>query len=274
MKKPRIPDLWFTALALVAGICPAPAFAADFAVAVSPPRFELQLKPGAGRREVLELTSASTVAATFTVRTADWTFGADASVNFVDELLPGSCRPWVAIERRQLTVQPGRPVRFRFEVAAPADAPAQECRFALLIEGQEQTTGGNALKLPFNARIGVIVYAAVGDVKPQLAVAGARVDQVNGAPTPVLLVRNDGNAHGRLAGFLSGTDAAGTKLEFSPASAPILPGETRAIALMPNKEGDTETVVAVKYPVTVTGKLEWGQPQSPQSLPLEQRFAP
>ena len=248
----------------------APALAAEFAVAVSPPRFEIELAPGKTRREVVEITSAAAQSASFKMRTADWTFGPDASVNFVDELLPGSCRPWVAIERREVTAQPGRPVRFRFEVSAPADALAQECRFALMIEGQDQTTGGSSLNLPFNARIGVIVYVAVGDVKPQLAIAGARVEQVNGVPTPVLLVRNDGKAHGRLAGYLGGTDASGSKLEFTPASLPIMPGETRAIALTATKEGDTETAVPVKFPVTVSGKLEWG---GSQALELEQRFA-
>ena len=259
------------AFAAVAASGIKPATAAEFSVAVSPPRFEFELAPGKSRREVLEITSSAAQSATFNVRTADWTFGPDASVNFVDELVPGSCRPWVAIERREVTANPGRPVRFRFEVTAPADTPPTECRFALLVEGQEQTAKSADLSLPFNARIGVIVYVAVGDVKADLKIDSARVEKVNGVPTPALLVQNSGTAHGRLGGFLSGTDAAGTKLEFTPTSSPILPGETRLIALIPSRPGDTDTIAHVVFPVTISGKLEWDKNQS---IELEQRFAP
>ena len=78
---------------------------------------------------------------------------------------------------------------------------------------------------------------------------------------------NTGNAHGRLTGFLSGTDAAGRKLEFTPSTLPILPGETRAIPLSIYREKD-ESAQAT-YPVTISGKLEW----SGKSMPFEKRFS-
>jgi len=71
----------------------------------------------------------------YTLRTADWALTADGSVTFTDELTPDSCRPWVAIERREVVVPAGGRIRFRFEVEPPADAAAGECRFALLIRG-------------------------------------------------------------------------------------------------------------------------------------------
>lgn len=260
--------LRMTALAAI-GL--SPAGAAEFAVAVSPPRFELEVKPGETVREVIEITNAAAQSSVFKVRTADWSLAPDASVSFMDELAPSSCRPWVAIERRELTVTPGRPYRFRFEVAPPADAQPVECRFAIMIEGQDQTTTSAGLAIPFNARLGVIVYAAVGDVQPQLSVVGSGVQNVNGEPTPVLQVRNTGTAHGRLGGFLSGTDASNTKLDFAPGTTPILPGETRTVALVATRSGDPHTAVAVRFPVTIRGKLEWGKKQSQD---LEQRFQP
>ena len=84
-------------------------------------------------------------------------------------------------------------------------------------------------------------------------------------------MRNSGAAHGRLGGFLSGTDASGKALEFTPGSLPILPGETRAVALNATRPGDPEVAVQVQFPVTITGKLEWGKGQSQA---VEQRFAP
>jgi len=244
------------------------ACAQGFAALVSPPRFELVGKPGEPIREVVEITNASGQAAKFRLRTTDWTFDAAASVKFEDELKPGSCRPWVAIERREITVSPGGKYRFRFEVAPPAGAPAGECRFALMIEGDEQsvqTPGGPSF--PIAGRLGVIVYVTLGNAEPRLEVVGSKVAPVNGVDVPVIAVSNTGNAHGRLMGFLSGTDASGAKLEFTPATLPILPGETRAISLVAYK--DRDEVVKVAYPITIRGKLEW----SGKAVPFEQTFA-
>lgn len=248
------------------------AAASEFALAVSPPRFELELKPGERSRQVMEITNASAASTSFTIKTADWRLGMDNSVTFSDDLQPGSCRPWVAIERRELTMAGGRPYRFRFEVNVPPDAKPGECRFAILLEGQEQVTRmESGPPIPFSARLGIVVYVSIGDAKPELSVAGAGVQTVNGKPTPVLQIRNSGTAHGRISGFLTGTDASNTSLEFSPANTPILPGETRTIALSATRPGDQDTAAQIRYPVTVRGKLEWGKGQTQN---IEQRFAP
>jgi hypothetical protein len=244
------------------------ALAQGFAALVSPPRFELSAKPGDKVREVMEITNASAQSAKYRLRTADWTLSENASVAFDDALKPGSCRPWVAIESRQITVSQGGKYRYRFEVSLPADAPAGECRFAILVEGDEQqvqTPGGPAF--PISGRLGVIVYVTVGGAEPALEVAGTKVASVNGEDVPVLKVKNTGNAHGRLAGFLSGTDAAGKKIEFTASTLPILPGETRDISLVPYRDKDEPMKIA--YPVTIGGKLEWG---SGKSSPFEQVF--
>jgi len=257
------------ACAALAAAFPAAAFAQGFAALVSPPRFELAVKPGERLREVMEITNASAQAARFRLKTADWALDDTAAVKFDDTLKPGSCRPWVAIESRQITVTPGGKYRYRFEIAPPPDTPAGECRFAILIEGDDQnvqTPGGPAF--PISGRLGVIVYVTFGGAEPKLEVVGARVAAINAEDVPVMMVKNTGNAHGRLAGFLSGTDAAGAKVEFTPATLPILPGETRAISLVPYKERDEPVKIA--FPITVRGKLEWGDGKS---MPFEQKFA-
>lgn len=256
------------ALAALFPAC-APA-AAQFSLAVSPPRFELSVQPGEKVRDVIELTHSDSKSGNYKIRTADWTFRPDASVEFLDPLQPGSCRPWVAIERRELSITPGRPYRFRFEVAPPAGTPPVECRFAIMIEGSDPAAV-SGVPIALGARIGVIVYVAVGDVAPALELTGTSVQTVNGKPMPVVRIHNSGNAHGRLAGFLTGTDAGGTKLELEPSTTPILPGETRDIALVATKPGDPDTAVAVRFPITISGKLEWGKDGS---LPIDQRFAP
>ena len=255
------------------GLLAAPqAFAGEFALAASPPRFVLQVKPGERTRHILEISNASLEANTLSVKTADWALTADDTVTFYETLQSGSCRPWVLLERREFTVTHGRPYRFRFEIDVPANAAPGECRFAIMLEGQEQVSRpSGGLAIPFSGRLGVVVYLALGDATPNLSVVGSDVVNVNGQPTPVLKIRNTGSAHGRLAGFLSGTDASGKALEFAPSSFPILPGETRAIALTATRPGDPDTAVPVQFPVTVSGKLEWGRGQSQA---VEQRFPP
>ena len=113
------------------------ASAAGFAALVSPPRFELTGRSGTVVRQVFELSNRSAGPAKFHVHTADFTLGADYSVAFQDELQPASCRPWVAIERLEVALPGGGTIRYRFEVQVPKDAPAGECRFGILIEGDE-----------------------------------------------------------------------------------------------------------------------------------------
>lgn len=73
-----------------------------------------------------------------------------------------------------------------------------------------------------SGQIALIVYVAVGDVKPMLKIVKADVVTIGGVQTPVVMVENTGTAHGRLSAFLSGTDAAGVQREFSPSTLPIL----------------------------------------------------
>lgn len=248
-----------------------PAFTAnaEFAVAISPPRFELEAKAGDVLRQTMEITNGSAQAAALSLKTADWTYEQDGGVNFKEELAPGSCRRWVTIERRELTVTAGRPYRFRFEVAPPPGTLAMECRFAILVEGQQESANAGGLVVPFNARLAVIVYVGIGGVQPELSVVGTAVQAVDGRQTPVLRVRNTGPAHGRLEGFLAGTDANNTPLDFVARGYPILPGETRVIPLNATRQGDADSPVTLTFPVTVKGKLEWGKKQSQD---FEQRF--
>jgi hypothetical protein len=244
------------------------AHAQGFAALVSPPRFELAAKPGDTVRQVMEITNAGAQVAKYRLRTTDWQLEPGGSVKFDETLAAGSCRPWVAIESRQISVSAGGKYRYRFEIAVPADATAGECRFAIMVEGDEQnvqTPGGPSF--PISGRLGVIVYVTIGDARPTLEVVGARVENVNDAPTPVITVKNTGNAHGRLTGFLSGTDATGKKLDFTPSTLPILSGETRSLPLV--VYGDKDEVVKIAYPVTIRGKLEWAG----TSAPFEQTFS-
>jgi hypothetical protein len=241
--------------------------AGGFAAVVSPPRFELTAKAGATLRKVFELSNRADSAAKFRVHTADFTLGKDYSVQFQDALQPNSCRPWVSLERPEASLPAGGTIRYRFEVQVPPDAPAGECRFGILIEGEEPaSTRAGALTVPIAGRIGIIVYVVMGDAKPQIEVFGPQVITLNGARVPALRVHNSGNAHARMSGFLSGTDANGLKYDLNPSTLPILPGEERQVILMPSTPGNDHPTLT--FPVTVHGNLEWGD----QTTELNERF--
>lgn len=246
------------------------AFAQGFAAYVSPPRLELRLQAGERKREVIEIQHAGQVDGSYRFYTADWTMGNDGGAIFSNELTPGSCRPWVAIERRQVTLAPGARYRYRIEVTAPANSPPVECRFAVMVEGQDPTKIRSDLSLPVGGRIAVIVYVMVGNVAPQLELVDAHWLKTAESPRPALEVRNTGLAHGRLDGILMGTDRDGVNSEWAPIDIPILPGETRKIAL--RQLSDAERAGApprpVQAPLRLKGALEWLDQRLPIDLTL------
>lgn len=238
-----------------------------FAALVSPPRFELSAKQGKTVRSVIEISNRSTSPGKYIVHTADWELSADYSVTFHDDLQPGSCRPWVAIERPQIVVPGAGTMRYRFEVNVPPDAAPGECRFAVMIEGAEPSIArSQGLDVPVTGRIGVIVYVVVGDGAADLEILGPDVATLNGRRVPTLRVHNAGNAHGRMGGFLTGTDAKGTSYDFTPSDFPILPHEERQVFLTPSTAAEDHPTLT--FPVVVKGTLEWGEHRAD----INQRF--
>ena len=254
-------------LTVTLGFLGASVQAQGFSALVSPPRVETAIKPGQTTRQVLEITQVGPLPGRFRVYSNDWRINASGVVDFFDELQPGSCRPWVALERREMTVGGNAKLRFRFEITPPADAPAVECRFAIMFEGLDAATASSGgVSFPVSGRIGVIVYAGMVGTQAVLELMGQRLSS-DAAKLPTLEVRNNGNAHGRLAGLLTGTDDKGIKLEFTPLTLPVLPGETRAITLTASLQGGAP-VALVNYPVTVKGALELGG----KRVPFEHTF--
>jgi hypothetical protein len=248
--------VWLMALAVALA---APAYA-QFAAFVAPARFELKAKPGQRLQEVLEIGNDDVGDTELRIRTSDWTLRRDGGVDFQpDYLAPDSCRPWVKIERHVVKLGGKGRRRYRFEIDVPPDAGDRLCRFALLIEPSNPAMTisplGNIL-MPVQGRIGVIVYVRIGDAKPQIALERVEMQNVNGQPTPVAVVRNSGNAHGRPEGTLSGNDASGRPFDFVVAPLPVLPGETRNIPIWPQDAGDGKKPVLVP-PVKVKGAIEW-----------------
>jgi hypothetical protein len=261
-------------LLVLALLCASGPAHADFAAAISPPRYELEGAAGQTQRNVLEIAQASAQPGHYRIYTADWTMTASGDLTFDETLASDSCRPWVALERREVTIAAATKLRYRFEVTPPADAPKGECRFALMIESAEPSSVAGAASFPMSGRIGVIVYVRVGGVQPELRIDGGLTARIDGRDVPALRVTNVGGATGRLVGFVTARDATDHFVDLAPDAIPILPGMTRVVGLMPvpplDRPNDAPPRIEA-WPIAVKGQLEiGGLPGS--RISLERRF--
>ena len=165
------------------------------------------------------------------------------------------------LQNATLIVRQGKIVAVGNNIAIPKDAVPRECRFAVMIEGDPETVKGK-LEVPVSGRIGVIVYLAVGDVAPNLKILTTGVKNVNGKKMPAIKVSNTGNAHARLEGYAELVDAKGVHWTVVPENFPVLAGETRLIALVPQVE-ENKPIPELAYPVKITGKLDVGKERIP-----------
>jgi hypothetical protein len=255
----------YGAALLVLLLIPSSTFAETrFNISASPPRFILQTKPGKIVRETVRFTNVDKGNGIYHLKTADWELLPSGAVKFYENApVPGSCRPWVRIERRVLSIRGNSSKNFRFEMHVPKDATAAECRFAILISPDPKTIQPvrvGKIALPVVGRIGIIVYLRVGKVKPKLKVLGLSKGRLNKKTIPILLVKNIGNAHGRPTGSLVAKDAKGRKIDLEVDQFPIMPGKTRRVPLKPVKwtrKGHETVTFKLRFPMHIRGKVEW-----------------
>jgi hypothetical protein len=102
------------------------------------------------------------------------------------------------------------------------------------------------------------VYLAIGDAAPRLEVLETVGVDLQGRRLPALRVRNAGDMHGRLDGFLAGVDGQGQRIVLVPDNSPILVGATRDIVLHPQPEGGEGEAPKIHYPLRIKGRLDSG----------------
>lgn len=244
-------------IGLLVGLFANAALAADsgFSGGVTPSRFELGATQGDLLRKSLKIYNLSNRPQQYAVRTVEWRYSAAGEISFHDELAQDSCREWVRLERHKINVlpDPQRPRNFRFEVEIPEAAAHQECRFALMIENLDGAAkadfAGGSVSMPIAGRIAVIVYIGVGEAESELVIGEVSIQELHHRNVPTVTVKNLGNAHGRLDADLVAISESGKKTPLTIATSPILPGQTRFMALTPV---DVQTL---DFPLTVTGTI-------------------
>jgi len=266
-----LPEFFYAMLCLSL-LASTQATAGSFSVLVSPPRLELTGKPGEVIRDHIEISNPDNRSISIEMRTADWDMSETGATTFhPPELQPNSCRPWARIERHMLRLPALASKRYRFQIDIPADAPAGECRLALLLQAPEDEAviaRADALSIPVQGRIAVVIYVVIGDARPELLLQGLRLAEVNGELQPVAVLHNRGNAHARTAGFVDATDANGRHLEFAVDALPILPGQTREVRLRRTLV-DGESPAALAAPLDARGAIEWQTGKIPFDMRIE-----
>lgn len=249
--------------AALCALLPSLLLAGPFEVGVAPSRFELSAKGGTRVGQTLTLQNVGGQASEVAVRTLDWTFSPTGGITYREDLAPGSCRPWVTLERRRLTLAARARVPYRFQVEVPPDAPRGECRFMIAIESAEPAatrelgSGGASVNLPVSGRIAIAVYVAVNGAQPKLEVQGLATQLLQGSRVPSVTVTNKGDAHGRLDGALDAVDAKGQKFELVPDSSPVMPGQTRVLAFAPRSNVPNQKPEPPVFPIKASGRLDW-----------------
>ena len=252
-------------------LLPALAIAIDvlaqgFAAGISPSRFELKAEPGAVIRETVTILNPGANDAEYLFRTVDWELDEASGIQYVeDTLTAGSCRPWVRLERRNVTVRAGANRNYRFEVHVPADAAPGLCRFAILIEPSEAYTariGDGGFSVPIVGRYAVISYVTIGDAAAEIEQLGLSRVESNGLQLPAITVRNTGTAHDRATGQVTAVDATGTRFSLIPSSFPVLPGRTERLAFLPETDSSGRSPITLdrqlQFPVRMDGRIEIG----------------
>lgn len=240
--------------------------AQGFAAGISPSRFELEAEPGAVIRETVTILNPGANAAEYLFRTVDWELDEASGIRYLeDTLAPGSCRPWVRLERRNVTIRPGANRVYRFEVHVPEDAAPGLCRFAILIEPSEAYTariGDGAVSLPIVGRYAVISYVTIGDAAAVIENLGLGRVESNGLQLPAITVRNTGTAHDRASGQVTAVDATGSRFSLVPSNFPVLPGRTEKLAFLPETDTSGRSPITIErqlqYPVRLDGRIEIG----------------
>jgi len=246
-------------------------------VAISPPRFELEIGPRPST-EAIRVSNLGDEAIEIEVTVANWDLDESNSVRVV-EPTEQSLDQWMIINPLKFSVPPRKTQNVRFSIR-PRVAPEPGEHRAMIFLDQVLPEGGSKKGIRMRFQYGVAVYGQVGQKVLKGELHGVEVGIEKGHVVGAFDISCTGNAHVRLDGQYAiwpaavypGKDATGviaSKAETPEGllhfgrlpSLPVLPGCRRRLAFdldLPLEPGD--------YIVDINGELA-GKPLN-QFLPL------
>jgi hypothetical protein len=226
-------------------------------MAVSPARFELEMKPGTEQTVVVNLDYRAGTGSTAPVRIMaslnDWTITKDGRVEYSRaNSLPNSASPWLIYTPGEAAVVPGTIHQIRVTIAVPLNATPGDHLTSLIIEQRPESykNEGNLKQVVVRYRMASVFYIKVPGLTKKGNFENLLAESTPGGFTVTPVLKNEGNSVIRPTSSLTVIDADGkTVTEMTGLEPlPVLGGSETAQPLVVEKQLPPGTY-SVKYRV-------------------------
>lgn len=197
-------------------------------MAVSPARFELEMKPGTETTVVVNLDYRAAAGATEPARIVaslnDWNITRDGRVEYARaNTLPNSASPWMIYSPGEAAVTPGTIHQIRVTISVPADATPGDHLSALIIEQRPETLKNekNLRQMIVRYRMASVFYIKVGGITKKGSVENLYAESTPNGIVVTPTLKNDGNSMLRPTASVKVYDADGKMVADMPELEPL-----------------------------------------------------
>lgn len=226
-------------------------------MAVSPARFELEMKPGTEQTVVVNLDYRAGTLSKAPVRIMaslnDWTITKDGRVEYSRaNSLPNSASSWLIYTPGEAAVVPGTIHQIRVTIAVPLNATPGDHLTSLIIEQRPESykNDGNLKQVVVRYRMASVFYIKVPGLTKKGNFENLLAESTSGGFVVTPVLKNEGNSVIRPSASLTVSDADGkTVTEMTGLEPlPVLGGSETAQPLLIEKQLPPGTY-SVKYRV-------------------------
>lgn len=226
-------------------------------MALSPARFELEMKPGTETTVVVNLDyrggSGSTDPVRIVAALNDWTITPDGRVEYAAaNTLPMSASPWLVFTPGEAAVIPGTIHQIRVTISVPADAAPGDHLTALVIQQRPEKLNAaqNLRQMIVRYRMASVFYIKVADLTRRGNFENLFAESTPGGLLVRPTFKNTGNSMIRPTAAVKVLNAEGKMVAELPdlEPMPILAGSESNQAVLIDKNLDPG-VYTVKYRV-------------------------
>jgi len=197
-------------------------------MALSPARFELEMKPGTETTVVLNLDYRSaddlTKPARILASLSDWTISRDGRVQYFPAgSTPNSASSWLVYSPGEASVTPGTVHQIRVTISVPINAPPGDHLTAVIVEQRPNTLKGteNSRQMIVRYRMASVFYIKVPGLTRKGNFENLYAEATDGEITLTPVLRNEGNSVIRPTASVTVEDENGRTVVGLPEVVPI-----------------------------------------------------
>ncbi|WP_442944462.1 fimbrial biogenesis chaperone [Nostoc sp.] len=269
---PKLKKISKIALSLLGALALGIPSASAINIGVTPPRLEVKINSNKTRTETIRVLNLASEPVTLKASVKSWAMNED---NKAQDIASNeqSLDQWIVFTPSQFTIPPGGAQTIRFAIRPKVQPQPGEHRAVLYLQEVSPNPIKSSQGVRVNARLGVVIYGYVGEIKKIGVLNSITVDAKPNALKAVFDVTNKGNAYVRLSGQyaiwpaaqypgseatkpIANTGKPGEKLPKSVLdvgslpSLPVLPNNTRQLYLP-----ITKTLPPGNYVLDINGEL-------------------